>query len=245
VNKQISLNRSTPVAGLGAVLFAHFAARFGNAGGGVPSPFEATGGDIAGYYTANSSFTAVSAYLYGLAAICLVLFAAGLWSRLVTVQSHDAHGWSMVGLVGTAIYVALLLALSLMQLALLGVAHREPGSEMIAGLAIVWAVSVALLVPGSVPMLLGFGMAGRRSGRFSGLLTGFALAGAALGLAPPPEVIGPLSPAAASLFFVLSEFQPWLLVFWILGTAFVIRRSELPVKSEAEGEPATAEDTAG
>ncbi len=244
MNKEISLNRSTPLAGLGAVLFAHFAARFSNAGGGVPSPFEARAGEIAKYYTDNSTLTAVSGYLYALAAICLVVFTAGLWNRLFTAESKDVRAWTVVGLMGTAVYAVLVMIISVMQLALVGMAQREGASGMVAGLAIVWAVSVALLVPGSVPMLLGFGMAGRRSGLFSGLLTGFALAGAALGLVPPPEVVGPLSPAAASLLFVLSEFQPWLLVLWLLGTAFVIRRSDLQAKDKPE--PAAAsEDNAG
>ena len=234
MRRQISFSKSVPLAGLGSVLFAYSAARFGNAGGGVESPFEAPAGNIADYYLDNSTFTAVSAYLYGLAAICLVVFAAGMWRRL-TEAGEEAGAWAAVGLAGSAVYAVLLLLVSFLQLAMVGLVHRDGfSSEMVAGLAILWAVAVTLLVPGSVPLLLGFGMAVRRSGAFSGLLANFALGGALLGLSPPPEVIGPLSPAVASLFFVLSELQPWLLVFWLLGTAFVIRRSEKAESEKAE-----------
>lgn len=247
MSRQISFSKSVPSAGLGAVLFAYSAARFGNAGGGVESPFESPAGNIAEYYLENSTFTAVSAYLYGLAAICLIVFATGIWRRL-TGSGEQAGAWAIVGLAGSAVYAVLLLLVSLLQLAMVGLVHREGfSSEMVAGLAILWAVAVTLLVPGSVPLLLGFGMAIRRSGAFSGLLANFALGGALLGLLPPPEVIGPLSPVVASMFFVLSEFQPWLLVFWILGTAFVIRRSEKTREDEVTSpqpignEPSAAE----
>ena len=222
-----------PLAGLGAVLFAHSAARFGNAGGGVASPFEAPAGEIAGYYLDHSTFTSVSAYLYGLAAICVIIFGTGMWRRLCDTGAEDADSWALVGLAGSAVYAVLLLLTSLLQHGLVGLVHRDGFSrEMVAALAILWAISAALLVPGSVPMLLGFGMAIRRSGAFSGLIANFALGGAILGLVPPPEVVGPMSPAAASLFFVLSELQPWFLVFWMLGAAFVIRRSDRPVEDE-------------
>ncbi|MEX0789929.1 MAG: hypothetical protein WD178_04055 [Actinomycetota bacterium] len=222
-----------PLAGLGAVLFAHFAARFGNVAGGAPSPFDAPAGEIAGYFVDQSTFQSVSAYLYGLAAICMVVFGAGMWTRLCGSAAEEARSWAIVGLAGSGVYAVLLLVISLVQLALVGLVHRDGFSpEMVAGLGVVWAISVTLLLPGSVPLLLGFGMAIRRSGAFSGLLASFALGGAILGLLPPPEVIGPLSPAVASLFFVLSELQPWLLVFWVLGTAFVIRRSDRPVEDD-------------
>jgi hypothetical protein len=221
------------MAGLGAVLFAHSAARFGNAGGGVASPFEAPAGEIAGYYLDHSTYTSVSAYLYGLAAICVIVFGAGMWRRLCDTGAEDAGTWAVVGLAGSAVYAVLLFLISLIQLGLVGLVHREGFSrEMVAALAILWAISAALLVPGSVPLLLGFGMAIRRSGAFSGLIANFALGGAILGLVPPPEVVGPMSPALASIVFVLSELQPWFLVFWMLGTAFVIRRSDRPVEED-------------
>ena len=208
------------------MLFAHFAARLGNAGGGVPSPFDAGAGQILGYYAGHSTLTSVSAYLFWLAAICLVIFSAGLWSRLHGSEANDTAGWALLGVAGTALYAAVLLLVGLIQLALVGMVQREGGAEAVAGVAVIWAVSVALLAPASVPLLLGYGMAGRRSGSFSGLLTGLALTGAVLGLAPPPEVVGPVSSAVASGMFVLSQFQPWLLVFWLLGVAFVLRRSD-------------------
>ncbi|CAN5848194.1 hypothetical protein BH23ACT12_BH23ACT12_24270 [soil metagenome] len=233
MSRQISFSKSVPLAGLGTVLFAYCAARFGNAGGGVDSPFQAPAGEIAGYYLENSTFTSVSAYLYGLAAICLVVFAAGMCRRL-SGSGEEPGAWAIVGLAGSAVYAVLLLLVGLLQLGIVGLVHRDGFSpEMVAGLAILWAVAASLLVPGSVPLLLGFGMAIRRSGAFSGLLATFALGGAILGLLPPPEVIGPLSPVLASLFFVLSELQPWLLVFWVLGTAFVVRRSDRPAEHES------------
>lgn len=233
MSRQISFNKSVPLAGLGAVLFAYSAARFGNAGGGVVSPFEAPAGDIAEYYLDHSTFTSVSAYLYGLAAICLIVFGAGMWRRLNGTE-EEAGAWAIVGFAGSAVYAVLLVLVGLLQLSMVGLVHRDGfSSEMVAGLAILWAVTVTMLVPGSVPLLLGFGMAIRRSGDFSGLLANLALGGALLGLLPPPEVIGPLSPVVASLFFVLSELQPWLMVLWMLGTAFVIRRSEKDVESSA------------
>ena len=243
--KELSVNRLTPVSGLGAVLFAHFGARFGNAGGGVPSPFEAGGAEIAGYYSAHSTFTAVSSYLYALSVVCLVVFAAGLWHRLSTAGAPDARPWAMVGLTGTAVYSVLVLLLALIQLSLVGLSERDGSSpEMVAGLAVVWAFSAALLVPGSVPLLLGFGMAGRRGGLISGLLTTFAFVGVALGLLPPPEVAGPSSPPLAGLLFVLSELQPWFMVFWLLGVSFVIHRSERRPKGHPEPAPASG-DAAG
>jgi hypothetical protein len=241
LSRQISFNKSVPLAGLGAVLFAHSAARFGNAGGGVASPFEAPAGEIAGYYSSHSTFTSVSAYLYGLAAICVLIFATGMWRRLSDTGAEDAGNWAILGLAGSALYAVLLFLIGLLQLGLVGLVNRDGYSkEMVAALAILWAISAALLVPGSVPLLLGFGMAIRRSGAFSGLIANFALGGAILGLLPPPEVVGPLSPAAASLFFVLSELQPFLLVFWMLGAAFVIRRSDRPADDETL-EPADQE----
>lgn len=207
------------------MLSAYFAARFGNAGGGVPNPFEAEAGDISGHYAEHGTLIATSGYLYCLAAILLLVFAAGLTTRFRESAAEDARGWALTGLAGSAVYSVLLLLVGLLQLALVGMARREGAEDSVAALAIVWAMSIVVLVPASVPLLVGFGMAGRRSGQLSGLLTGFALAGALLGLAPPPEVVGPLSPVAASLLFVLSELQPWLLVIWMVGTAFVIRRS--------------------
>lgn len=233
MSRQISFNKSVPLAGLGAVLFAHFAARFGNVKGGPPSPFDARAGRIADYFFDQSTFQSVSAYLYCLAAICVVVFGAGMWRRVCDADHDDARSWAIVGLAGSAVYAVLLVLVSLMQLGLVGMVHRDDFSpEMVAGLAILWAVAVTLLVPGSVPMLLGFGMAIRKSGAFSGLLANFALIGAILGVLPPPEVVGPLSPFLGSLFFVLSEAQPWMLVFWMLGTAFVIRRSDRPVEDD-------------
>lgn len=241
MTREFSAGRLTPVAGLTAVLFAHFGARFGNAGGGVPSPFEARASEISEYYAGHATFTAVSSYLYGLSVICLVVFAAGLWSRLSETGSPEVRAWSAAGLVGSALYSAIVLLLALVQLSLLGLAAREGSSpDVVAGFAVVWVFTAALLVPASVPLLLGFGMAGRSSGRFSGLITAFALIGAGLGLVPPPEVVAPAVPALAGLFFVLSELQPWFMVFWLLGVSFVIRRSELP-----EGKTAVVEDTAG
>lgn len=233
MSRQISFSKSVPLAGLGAVLFAHFAARFGNVRGGPPSPFDAPAGRIGDYFLEQSTFQSVSAYLYGLAAICLVVFGAGMWRRLCDAGHEEARSWAIVGLAGSAVYAVLLLLVGLMQLGLVGLVHRDGFSpEMVAGLAILWAVTVTLLVPGSVPLLLGFGMAIRKSGAFSGLLANFALIGAVLGVLPPPEVVGPLSPFLGSLSFVLSEAQPWMLVFWMLGTAFVIRRSDRPVEDE-------------
>lgn len=238
MSRQISFDKSVPLAGLGAVLFAHFAARFGNVKGGSPSPFEASAGTIADYFSDQSTFQSVSAYLYALAAICLIVFGTGMWRRIFAAGSDDARSWAVVGLAGSAVYAVLLLLVALWQLGLVGLVHRDGFSpEMVAGLAILWAVTVTLLVPGSVPLLLGFGMAIRRSGAFSGLLANFALIGAILGVLPPPEVVGPLSPFLGSLFFVLSEAQPWMLVFWMLGTAFVIRRSDRPV-GDQDLEPA-------
>lgn len=237
MSRQISFSKSVPPAGLGAVLFAHFAARFGNVKGGMPSPFDAPADEIAEYFVEQSTFQSVSAYLYGLAAICLIVFGAGMWRRLCNADHEDARSWAIVGLAGSAVYALLLLVLSLLQLGMVGLVLREGFSpEMVAGLAVLWAVAVTLLVPGSVPLLLGFGMAIRKSGAFSGLLANFALIGAVLGVLPPPEVIGPLSAFLSSLFFVLSEAQPWMLVFWMLGTAFVIRRSDRPVE-DADLEP--------
>jgi hypothetical protein len=231
LKRQISLQKSVPLAGFGAVLFAHSAARFGNAGGGVASPFEAPAGEIAGYYLDHSTYTSVSAYLYGLAAICVIVFGAGMWRRLWDSGEEDSGTWAVVGLAGAAVYAVLLFLIGIIQLGLVGLVHREGFSgEMVGALAILWAVSAASLVPGSVPLLLGFGMAIRRSGAFSGLIANFALGGAILGLVPPPEVVGPMSPALASIFFVLSELQPWFLVFWMLGAAFVMRRSDRPVE---------------
>lgn len=233
MSRQISFNKSVPLAGLGAVLFAHFAARFGNVKGGVPSPFEAPAGEIAEYFLDQSTFQSVSSYLYGLAAICLIVFGAGMWRRLWDADHEDARSWAIVGLAGSAVYALLLLVVSLLQLGMVGLVHRDGFSpETVAGLAILWAVAVTLLVPGSVPLLLGFGMAIRKSGAFSGLLANFALIGAVLGVLPPPEVVGPLSAFLGSLFFVLSQAQPWMLVFWMLGTAFVIRRSDRPAQDE-------------
>lgn len=233
MSRQTSFGKSVPLAGLGAVLFAHFAARFGNVAGGTPSPFDARAGRIADYYLEQSTFQSVSAYLYGLAAICVIIFGAGMWTRICDSHEGEARSWAMVGLAGSAVYAILLLVVSLLQMGLVALVHREGYSpEMVAGLATLWAIAVSLLVAGSVPLLLGFGMAIRKSGAFSGLLANFALGGAILGVLPPPEVVGPVSPFLTSLFFVLSEFQPWLLVFWMLGTAFVIRRSHRSVEDE-------------
>lgn len=218
------------------MLLAYLAARLGNAGGGVPNPFEAPAGEVAAYYADRATFTATSGYLYFLAAVCLVVFAAGLRTRLAAPGENDIRGWATAGLAGAGLYAVLLVLVGLLQLALPGVAQREGAEEFSAGLAVVWAMAVVALVPGSVPLLLGFGVAGRRSGLFSGMLSGLALAGALLGLVPPPEVVGPLSPAAASLVFVLSEFQPWLLVLWTLGAAFVVRRPEIAAGQAAEPE---------
>ncbi|HYN99075.1 MAG TPA: hypothetical protein VEU28_05325 [Actinomycetota bacterium] len=237
MSRQISFNKSVPIAGLLAVLLANIAARFGNVAGGPPSPFDAPANELAGYYLDSSTFQAATAYLFVLAAICVVVFSTGMWRRLSGSSGEESGCWAIVGLVGSAVYAILLLLVALLQLSMVNLVHREGFSpEMVAGLAILWAVTVTLLVPGSVPLLLGFGMAIRRSGAFSGLLANFALGGAVLGLLPPPEVIGPLSPGLASFFFVLTELQPWLLVFWMLGTAFVIRRSDRPVE-ETELDP--------
>jgi hypothetical protein len=203
------------------------AARFGNAGGGVPSPFEASAGDIAGYYADHSTSLSISAYLYGLSAISLVVFAVAVWDRLCNPGPPEARSWALVGMLGTAGYAVLLLLLALLQLALAGLTLRDSASgQVFAGLAVLWAVAAAMLVPGSVALLLGFGMAARRSGAFSRLLSNLALIGAGLGVVPPPEVVGPVSPVLGSLSFVLSELQPWMLVLWALGTAWVLRRTE-------------------
>ena len=238
MRKSISFTKAAWLSGLATVVLANVAARFGNAGGGVPSPFDARPGDVAGYYADHSTFTATSGYLYGLAAVCLVIFSVAVWDRLCRRERSEARLWALVGMTGAAIYAVLLLILGLLQLALVGVALRDgASSQVVTGLAVVWAGAAVLLVPGSVPLLLGFGMAARRSGAFSGLLCFFALCGAALGVLPPPEVLGPLSPVAANLAFVLSEAQPWMLVFWVLGTAFVMRRTEIQAE---QGEEAIA-----
>lgn len=201
----------------------------------MPSPFEESAGKIVDYYADHSTYTSVSAYLYVLSAVCLIVFATGMWCRLSSQRSEEAGGWSIVGLAGSAVYAGLLFLLSLLQLSLVGLVNRDSASpETVAALAIIWAVTAVLLVPGSVPMLLGFGMAIRRTGEFSGLMANFALIGVVLGLLPPPEVVGPLSPAVASIFFVLSELQPWMLVFWMLGTSFVMRRTDRPVNEDDE-----------
>lgn len=235
VSANPSLVKWSSVAGLCSVMFAHLAARLSNAGGGIPSPFEAPVEDIAGHLQDYAAFTAVSAYLYGLAAATLVVFAAGVWDRVTEGHSAQARTWAIVGLVGTAVYAVMLLVVGLLQLGLVGAVQRSGAAlEMVAGLGILWASAVVMLVPASVPMLFGFGMAARQSKAFSGLLAGFALAGAALGLVPPPEAVGPMSPPLASVAFVLGEFQPWTIVLWVLGTAFVLRRSQATVTKDAD-----------
>ncbi len=239
MSRQISLKNSTPLAGFGAVLFAYSAARFGNSGGGVPSPFDAPANQIAEYFVEQATFTSVSAYLYGLSAVCLVVFATGMWGRL-SQGPGDGGAWAIVGLAGSAVYAGLLLLISLLQLSLVGLANRDTApAETVAALAITWAITVVILVSGSVPMLLGFGMAIRRTQVFSGLMANFALIGVVLGLLPPPEVVGPLSPAVANIFFVFSELQPWMLVFWMLGTSLVMRRSDK--QASGDDDPATSE----
>lgn len=229
MSRQIVFKKVVPISGVLAVLTAYFAARLGYAGGGVPSPFEAPAGEIVSYYRDYSTFTAVSAYLYALSAILLVVFAAGVWDRLSSSGPGDTRIWAIVGLAGGAVYALMLLLVSLLEFGLVGLAQRDDSAEALAGLSVLWVIATALLVPASVPMLLGFGMAYRRSGIFSGLLANFALMGVAFGLLPPPEVIGPVSPEAASVGFVLSQIQPWMLVLWMLGTAFVLRRAQIPV----------------
>jgi hypothetical protein len=236
LRKFVSFRKTASLAGIASVVLANVAARFGNAGGGVPSPFDAPAGEIAGYYADHRTFTSVSAYLYGLAAITLVVFAVAVWDRLCNPGPAPARSWALVGMAGTAVYAVLLFLLALLQLALAGLTLRDAASgQVFAGLAVVWAVVAAMLVPGSVALLLGFGMAARRSGAFSGLLTNLALIGAALGVVPPPEVLGPLSPALASFAFVLSELQPWMLVLWALGTAWVLRRPAERAEEQAVG----------
>lgn len=235
-SRQIAIKKAVPLAGVLAVLTAYFGARLGYAGGGVPSPFEAAAGEIVSYYREYATFTAISAYLYCLSAIFLVVFGAGVWDRLRSSESADVRTWAVVGLAGSAVYAVLLLLIGIIVFSLVGLAQRDGSAEALAGLSVVWATSAVILVPASVPMLLGFGMAYRRSKIFSGLLANFALIGVVLGLLPPPEVIGPASPPAANVAFVLSQLQPWMLVLWMLGTAFVLRRAQVPGLAEAEPE---------
>jgi hypothetical protein len=230
-----SFRSTASLAGVASVVLANVAARFGNAGGGVPSPFEAPAREIAAYYADYSTFTSVSAYLYGLSAVGLVVFAVAVWDRLCNPGPAEARSWALVGMVGTAGYAVLLLLLALLQLALAGLTLRDAASSQVfAGLAVLWATAAVMLVPGSVALLLGFGMAARRSGAFSGLLSNLALLGAALGVVPPPEVLGPVSPVLGSLSFVLSELQPWMLVLWALGTAWVLRRTDVAGREEQQ-----------
>lgn len=235
MSRRLSLAASTPLAGLLAVLCTYLAARFGNVAGGLPSPFDLPAEEVVAYLTDHVVFVTSSSYLLLLAAAFELIFAGGLHYRLKEFGSGEVSGWATVGLAGAGLHAGLMAVSGLLQSALAGMTFQQnPAESVVAGLAVTWIFTVVVLVPASVPMLAGFGMALRRSEGFSGLIAGLALWGAGLGLVPLPDLAGQLGPAPFSISFVLSQIQPWLLLLWILSTAFVLRRERVRASKAAE-----------
>lgn len=200
----------------------------GNAGGIPPSPFTTSGAGLASYYLENGQSNLGAALINMFGGILLAVFAAGLWDRVNESQDgRPAQGWAMVGLLGTGVFVAVLMVTSFIQISMTVMAGiDQPAVEALRGAAIMWNAGILAVGLAAVPLLFGFGMAGLAAPAYARWLAWAGLAGAASGVAGalPDAVAGP-APVLAAVFRLLGQAELLLLFMWVFAVALGFRKA--------------------
>lgn len=180
--------------------------------------------------------------------LLLTVFAAGLWERFCDFfDKTSARGWAILGLIGTGLFLSVLMVVSVIQIALTVMAGiDEPASEALRGAVIMWNAGILGVGLAAVPLLLGFGMAGLAAPAYARWLAWTGIVGAATGvLSGLPDAVAPVAPVLAGLFRLIGQAELLLLFFWIFGVSFGVKRTAVtedgyPIKEDksAVGTPA-------
>lgn len=213
------LDRMASAAGLAAAGTMLIGGVAGNINGGPPSP--AAGPAPAAYhYSVAGDAAQISAYANALAAVLVVVFAAGLWRRL---PSHrGAQAWPLTGVVGAGMLGVMLLVVSAVQLALPRIVDAG-GAAALFPVFVLWGSAVPLVGVAAVPLLVGFGLSGRPAG--GGWLMWVALAGAGAALvgALPVDAITDAAGARHAVELIGAVQYPALFA-WLVGASLLLRR---------------------
>ena len=207
--------RLAALAGIGGVTLLGLAGLLGNVG--LPPNLDAPGDVLAAHYTEHDQTTLLSGYANALAALLVLVFAAGLLAFVRTGQAEPDSDWSVVGLLGAVGLATVILVVTAVQLAL-PLAARESGGEpgAVRGLLALWNAGVGLIGAAAAPFLVGFGLAGRRGGVFPRWLAWLGFTGAAAG------VVGAYP---ADVFLLVGLLQYPALFVWLLAASVRMLRA--------------------
>lgn len=222
-------NKAGFLSGICATLLLFVAGFFGNAAGGPPSPYQASAGALADYYLANAHSTVIAGILSLFAVVLLAVFAAALWVRFCDFDQPAVRGWTILGLIGTGIFGAVTVVVSLVEISIAGLAQaNEPELESIRTLAALWSSGVLGIGLAAVPMLGGFGLAGLAAPAYARWLAWLAVVGAVAGLLSVlPDAVAPASLVTANLLGLIGQLVLPALYFWMFGASFGIKRTEV------------------
>ncbi|MBW3591990.1 MAG: DUF4386 domain-containing protein [Actinobacteria bacterium] len=213
-------------AALASVAASLGAGFLGNVADGVPTPYDSPAAEVAEFFARHSTSILGSGFLETVVGLPLVVFAVGLFSRLMAEAYAEAKAPAILGLAGAGIYAAVLTMVGAMLFAAANLSGRGEASEQsVVALTVLWNTTVVMLGPAAALFMAGFGLAGLKTAAFPNWLGWLAIWGAVAGLLSPlPDLVAPASVALANVISLLATLQQAFLIIWLLGVANWLRR---------------------
>lgn len=222
---RIPFARVAAWAALASVAASLGAGFLGNVADGVPTPYDTPAAEVMEFFARHSTSILASGFLETLVGLLLVVFAVGLFSRLMVEASTEAKAPAILGLAGAGIYAAVLTMVGAMLFAAANLSGRGEASEQsVVALTVLWNTTVVMLGPAAALFMAGFGLAGLKAAAFPNWMGWLAIWGAVAGLLSPlPDLVAPASVALANIVSLLATLQQAFLIIWLLGVANWIR----------------------
>lgn len=233
---RVPFTRVAVWAALASVAASLGAGILGNVADGIPTPYDAPAAEVTEFFARHSTSILGSGFLETLAGLLLVVFAVGLFSRLMAEASAETKAPAILGLAGAGIYAAVLAMVGAMLFAAANLSGRgEAAGQSVVALTVLWNTTVVMLGPAAALFMAGFGLAGLKTAAFPNWMGWLAIWGAVAGLLSPlPDLVAPASVALANVVSLLAILQRPFLIIWLLFVANWLRRPAAGDADEAD-----------
>jgi hypothetical protein len=212
------------LAGIGALTFAGLVISTNVVLGGSPA-HDASAAEVTQFLTDHRATNLYSTAAFALGAPFLVAFGTGFYSRLRKAGRAVDATWARMGMAGALLILPTFAAVVTSRLALLVGGDEIIGTPEL--VTLLWRLEMSAFLVNSLPLgigLLGFGIAGSRSGLLPRFFRWLAPVGAACGVLSAATAVSTLE-GAPTLAFGFVAFACWMLLL-ITGGIHQLRSAD-------------------